>query len=268
MDDIARFYLQPSPTSGLGRHRDLVLGLPADPEALSAIARGLLIHNYTAEVQGLRFSAERMSHKETVGAEAILDNVIDIDPAPLDRERPVERKMFGFCYHFALLHCALLRATGTPARIRCGFASYFAAQRWMDHWVVEYWDGCRWIVTDPQTGRGDLTGDDFQDGVKAWNLCRGGASPSAAYGNGELWGWDELRGSLINDVAALNKVEVAGWYWCDSLQVEPLDRPHGELDKSLDVLARLAAAAESVEDLGNCFDRYPEFQPPAGAVAR
>jgi hypothetical protein len=268
MDDIARFYRQPSRTSGLGRHRDRVLGLSADPEALSAIVRGLLIHNDTARVQGLRFSAERMSHKETVGAEAILDNVIGIDPTPLDRERPVEQRMFGFCYHFALLHCALLRATGTPARIRCGFASYFASQCWIDHWVVEYWDGSRWILTDPQTGRRVLTGDDFQDGVTAWSLCRGGASQSATYGNGELWGWDELRGSLINDVTALNKVEVAGWYWCDRLQVEPLDQPHDELDKSLDVLARHAAAAESIEDLGNCFDLHPEFQPPANAVAR
>lgn len=149
-----------------------MLGLPAAPEALSAIVRGLLIHNYTAKVQGLRFSVERMSHMETVGAEAILDNVVGIDPAPLDRERPVERRMFGFCYHFALLHCALLRATGTPARIRCGFASYFEAQRWIDHWVVEYWDGSRWILTDPQTGRSDLTGDDFQDGVTAESLSR------------------------------------------------------------------------------------------------
>jgi len=268
MDDIARFYRQPSPTSGLGRHRERVRGLPADPESLSAIARGLLIHNHTAGVQGLRFSAERMSHKETVGAEAILDNVIDIDPAPLGRERPVERRMFGFCYHFALLHCAMLRATGTPARIRCGFASYFVVQRWIDHWVVEYWDGAGWMLTDPQIGRSNLDGDDFQDGVTAWNLCRGGNSQSAAYGNGELWGWDELRGSLINDVAALNKVEIAGWYWCDRLQVEPLDQPHDELDKSLDVLANLAAAAESVEELENCFSLYPEFQPPAGAVAR
>jgi hypothetical protein len=39
-----------------------------------------------------------------------------------------------------------------------------------------------------------------------------GASSPASHGNGELWGWDELRGSLINDVAALNKVEVSGWY--------------------------------------------------------
>jgi hypothetical protein len=268
MTEIARFYRQPSATSDLGRHRDQLPGLPADPEALSAIVRGLLIHDYTAKVQGLRFSAERMSQKETVGAEAILDNVIGIDDAPLDRERPVEQRMFGFCYHFALLHCALLRATGTPARIRCGFAGYFAAQLWIDHWVVEYWNGSRWILTDPQTGRSNLTDHDFQDGVTAWNLCRDGASQSDAYGNGELWGWDELRGSLINDVAALNKVEVAGWYWCDRLQVKPVDQPHDELDKSLDVLAGLAAAAESVEEIRKCFDRYPELKPPADAVAR
>ena len=205
-----------------------------------------------------------MAQKETVGAEAILDNVIGIDAAPLTSERPVEQRMFGFCYHFALLHCALLRATGTPARIRCGFAGYFVAHRWIDHWVVEYWDGSRWILTDPQTGRADLTGDDFQDGVTAWNLCRSGASHSPAYGNGELWGWDELRGSLINDVAALNKVEVAGWDWCDRLRVEPLDQPHEELDKSLDLLA---AAAGSVDDIRKCSDLYPEFQPPPDAVA-
>lgn len=47
----------------------------------------------------------------------------------------------------------------------------------------------------------------------------------------------ELRGSLINDIAALNKVEFSGWYWCDRLQAKPLDQPHDGLDKSLDVLA-------------------------------
>ena len=268
VNEITRFYRRPSATSDLGRHRDLSLGLPAEPEALSAIVRGLLIHNYTAKVQGLEFPAERMSHMQTVGAESILDNVISLDPAPLGRERPVEQRMVGFCYHFALLHCALLRATGTPARIRCGFAGYVAAQRWIDHWVVEYWDGSGWRLTDPQIGRSDLTSDAFRDGASAWNKCRDSASRSTLYGNGELWGWDELRGSLINDVAALNKVEVAGWYWCDRLMVEPLDQPHDELDTSLDVLARLAVAADSVDTIKRCFDLYPEFQPPAGAVAR
>ena len=92
-------------------------------------------------------------------------------------------------------------------------------------------------------------------------------SPPASHGNGELWGWDELRGSLINDVAALGKVEVAGWYWCDRLRVDPLDQPHDGLDTSLDVLARSAAAADSVEAIKKCFDLDPGLQPPADAVA-
>jgi len=268
VSEMTLFYRHPSPTSDLGRHADLLPGLPADPEALGAIVRGLLVHNYAAKAQGLAFPAERMAHMQTVGAEAILDNVLGLDPAPLGIERPVEQRMVGFCYHFALLHCALLRATGTPARIRCGFAGYFEPRWWMDHWVVEYWDGDGWLLTDPQIGRSGLTDDDFQTGVNAWSQCRGGASSSASYGNGELWGWDELRGSLINDVAARNKVEIAGWYWCDRLKVEPLDQPHDELDTSLDLLSRLAAAAESPETIKECLDLYPEFQPPADAVAR
>ena len=227
-----------------------------------------LIHNYTAKVQGLALPAGRMAHMDTVGAEAILDNVLGLDPAPLGVERPPERRMVGFCYHFALLHCALLRATGTPARIRCGFARYFEPRWWMDHWVVEYWDGDDWLLADPQIGRSGLSGDDFQTGVTGWTQCRDGASTPGSYGNGELWGWDELRGSLINDVAALNKVEVAGWYWCDRLKVAPLDQPHDELDTSLDLLSRLAATAESPETIRECFDLYPELQPPADAIAR
>jgi hypothetical protein len=272
MSEITDFYRGPGPTSDLGRHGELVLDLPAGVEALGSIVAGLLVHNLEAKNRGLQLPAERMSHMQTVGAEAILDNVISLDPSPLDLKRPAERRMVGFCYHFALLHCALLRATGTPARARCGFASYFEEGRWIDHWVVEYWDGDGWRLTDPDAGRSDLTRDDFQNAVTAWNQCRDGASVPALYGNRELWGWDELRGSLINDVAALNKVEVSGWYWCDRIKVDPLDQPHDELDGSLDILSRRAATAESVETISvetikECFDLYPELQPPADAVA-
>jgi transglutaminase-like putative cysteine protease len=46
-----------------------------------------------------------------------LDNVFSIDPVPVHVARPAERRMVGLCYHFALVHCALLRATGTPANL-------------------------------------------------------------------------------------------------------------------------------------------------------
>ncbi len=268
MSEITDFYRQPSRTSDLGRHRELVVDLPADAETLGTVVRGLLIHNFLAKSRDLQFSADRMSSIGTIGAEAILDNVMTLDPSPLEVQRPAERRMVGFCYHFALLHCALLRATGTPARVRCGFAGYFEARRWIDHWVVEYWDGDGWRLTDPQIGRSNLTDDDFQSGLNGWNQCRRGASMPTSYGNGELWGWDELRGSLINDVAALNKVEVAGWYWCDRIKVDPLDQPHDELDASLDTLSRLADSADSVATIKECFGLYPELQPPGDAVAR
>ena len=267
MSEITDFYRLPSVTSDLGRYKELVLGFPADAEALGTIVRGLLIHNVAAKARGLPLPAERMAHMQAVGAEAILDNVISLDPGPFGSKRPAGRRMVGFCYHFALLHCALLRAVGIPARARCGFAGYLEAQRWIDHWVVEYWDGDGWRLTDPQIGRSDLTGDDFRDGLTAWQQCRAGASRPAWHGNGELWGWDELRGSLVNDVAALNKVEVSGWYWCDRIKVDPLDQPHDELDTSLDALCRRAASAASVAALQECFDLYPELQPPADAVA-
>ncbi len=268
MSEIADFYRSPSRTTDLGRHQDAVRALPAGAEELGAVVRGLLIHDFDASVRGLPLSAERRSQMQTAGASAILDTVVSLDPAPLHRGRPPERKMVGFCYHFALLHCALLRATGTPARARCGFASYFEPGRWIDHWVVEYFDGDRWRLTDPQIGRGGLTRDDFQDGLTAWRLCRDGASDPASYGNGQLWGWDELRGTLINDVGALSKVEISGWYWCDRIRVDPVDQPHADLDAALDMLCSDAEAAQSGPVLRDCLDRYPDLRPPADAVAR
>jgi hypothetical protein len=82
MSETTNFYRRPGPTSDLGRHRQLVPGLPADPEALSVIVRGLLIHNLEAKIRGLQLPDDRMAHMQTVGAEAILDNVISLDPAP------------------------------------------------------------------------------------------------------------------------------------------------------------------------------------------
>jgi hypothetical protein len=36
----------------------------------------------------------------------------------------------------------------------------------------------------------------FQNGLSGWDQCRDGASLPSVYGNGELWGWDELRGGI------------------------------------------------------------------------
>jgi hypothetical protein len=133
----------------------------------------------------------------------------------------------GICRHFALLAVAILRAKGLPARIRCGFGGYFGPATFEDHWVCEYWSHSerRWIIIDPQfddvwTSKLhishdvlDVPRDRFLTASDAWRGCRSGALDPLKFGVGfaQLRGLWFIAGSLVRDVAALNKVEVLPW---------------------------------------------------------
>lgn len=249
------------PTSEVTHHAERIASLPEDAAGLGTIVRGLLLHNWTAEMNGIASSPDRDGMK-TFGAGPILDRILEIDGAPLDQPRPRDERLIGYCYHFALVHCALLRAKGVPARTRCGFASYLIEDKWTDHWIVEHWDSNEWRLNDPQIGVDHLSSDDFRDGVRAWQLCRAGDADPADHGNGELWGWDELRGSLINDLGGLNKIEIGDWDWCELLRREPLDQPHPDVDAHLDRVASLASARKPLTDLRRVFDRDAAIRPP------
>jgi hypothetical protein len=79
-----------------------------------ALVRGVLIHNWTAEMKGIASSPVRDGMR-IFGAGPVIDRILEIDPAPLDKQRPNEERLIGYCYHFALVHCALLRAKGVPS---------------------------------------------------------------------------------------------------------------------------------------------------------
>ncbi len=117
MSEITDFYRRLSPTSDPGRHKELVLGFPADAEALGTIVRGLLIHNFEVKVRGLPLPAERMSHMQAVGAEAILDNVIGLDPGPLGIKRRRARRRSRH-YRSALTFIPSCSRQRTPSRVR------------------------------------------------------------------------------------------------------------------------------------------------------
>lgn len=254
------------PTTDIACHAVHIDPLPSDPAALGHIVRGILMHNWTAAMNGIASTPDR-DGMTIFGAEATIDRILSIDPAPLDEQRPEEMRLIGFCYHFALVHCALLRAKGVPSRARCGFASYLIDGKWTDHWVVEHWDGSQWRLNDPQIGLDELTPDDFHDGVRAWQLCRTGDANPADHGNGELWGWDELRGSLVNDIGALNKIEVGDWDWCGLLRVEPLDQPHPRVDARLDAVADLATPGRASAQLHEAFHENAAIRPPHEVIS-
>jgi hypothetical protein len=124
-------------------------------------------------------------------------------------------------------------------------------------------------VIDPDSVRNIVAPADFHHAGIAWQLCRAGEADPSRHGNHVLWGWDELRGSLINDIGALNKVEVGEWSsWCDRIAVEHRDQPSADLDAYLDSLAEMVSSDDAFEHLQRSFQRDEGLRPPAALLER
>ena len=148
---------------------------------------------------------------------------MEIAPGPLVERREPDRRFAGNCRHFSVLTVALLRRAGVPSRARCGFAGYFEAGKWVDHWVVEYWDGGRWVTLDSQiddlqrrlTGLADdpadLPAGRFLPAGDAWLRCQAGEENGDRFGILDMWGQWFIKANIGRDLAALNKVEMLPW---------------------------------------------------------
>ena len=259
---LLEYFATSGRTSDFGDYRALVDPLSADPVELIGVVHGLLIHEGVVAHRKLQYPAARFSDRKRTGAQSIVEGVLGLDGAPLDVERPWQNRMIGYCYHFALLYCALLRAKGVPARTRCGFAAYFRKGSWIDHWVVERWDGESWIVTDPDAKRAVVSSDEFHHGGVAWLLCRSGHADPFRHGNYTLWGWDELRGTLVNDFGALNKVEVGDWDWCKPIDLDNREQPHEAMDAQFDPIARMVCDDRAFDEWVSAFERRGDLRPP------
>ncbi|HTZ10541.1 MAG TPA: transglutaminase-like domain-containing protein [Acidimicrobiales bacterium] len=161
----------------------------------------------------------------------------------------------GTCRHFAVLACALLRHRGVPARVRCGFATYFQKGQGLDHWIIEYWnhDQTRWVRIDPEVlGQAllphpeDLRPGEFLTGGEAWSAYRRGeidASTFGVYGT-ENWGPGEIRGNTVKDLAALNKVETLPWDEWGRMEQGYKGETGPDYDELLDEVAVACASAD------------------------
>lgn len=222
------YYATHSPLSDPGRHAALLRGLPDDVGAIAGVVQGLCIHDMVARsMYGLHVPASRAGEIHTRGAEAMLDRILAIDPRPLEEARPPEKRLVSRCHLFALLFVATLRSKGIPARVRGGFGAYFNPPHFEDHWIGEYWNEGRgrWVLADPQldevwmTAFGhafdplDLSAKDFVTSPDAWRRCRvEGEDPGlfgiSPFGLNGLW---FVAGSLVRDLAGLNKAEMLPW---------------------------------------------------------
>ena len=219
------FYRRPVDMTDPAEQASLFDGLPREPAALATVVQGLLMHEHIAPAYGLTLSAAQHGEAHVRAVDRMLDGIVAHDPRPLGEARPVGERQVGVCRHFTLLHVALLRHHGVPARARCGFGAYFEAGRFVDHWVTEYWNEAlgRWLLVDAQLDARqralfnigfdplDVPRDQFVVAGDAWRLCRDGKADPQAFGILDMHGLWFVAGNLIRDVAALNNREMLPW---------------------------------------------------------
>lgn len=219
------YYARPGLMTDPHELAPLLNGLPRDIPSLVQVVQGLLVHVFWAERYGLALSEERKGEVQMRTLPQKLRRLRELDDHPLSMARPLEKRLVGNCRDFTVLLCALLQYQGVPARGRCGFGVYFLPGHYEDHWVCEYWEAelQRWVLVDAQLDAFqreamhipfdplDVPRDQFITGGKAWQMCRSGQEDSDRFGIFEWHGLYFVRGDLIRDFLALNKIEILPW---------------------------------------------------------
>jgi hypothetical protein len=234
----------------------LLAGLPDTPVELCAVAQGLVVLPNVAA--GFGIADDRQQERSIRAVSDILRTLRRYDDRGVEQPRDYSNRVVGTCRHYALLACAFLRHRSIPARCRAGFASYFTPGAFLDHWVVEYQHPGepRWVRVDPEilgfefvATPDDLADGEFLTGGEAWILCReGGADPShfGVDGVPDNFGIGEIRGNLIRDLAALNRVEMLPWDEWGRMAASYAGQTGPDYDALMDTIAATCAADDDV----------------------
>ena len=247
--------------------------LPDDVAGLAKVLQGLLIHEHMPDVYGVTLSDRQRGEPHVRGTGEILERIAIHNSRPLSCARPASERFAGCCRHYTLLLVAMLRSKGIAARARCGFGAYFTKDRFVDHWVTEYFDEAqrRWVLADAQIDglqralfgiafdTLDVPRDKFLVAGDAWRLCRDGKADPRTFGVLDMSGLWFVASNAIRDVAALNNREMLPWdVWGG---MTPVD---ADIDLAfIDRLARLTREPDE-----HLTDLHVVYEDPRIAVPR
>ena len=253
-------------------YHDQLKTFPDDIGDICKVIQGLIIHPFLTAKYGVEINGERINTEQQARSVVeILDNVCRIQNAPLIEARPPLQRTVGTCRNFSLLLCSVLRSKEIAARLRCGFATYLEQHRYIDHWICEYWSEAKkaWIRVDPQLddlqvqmlaidfNPSSVPIDVFLYAGEAWIMCRKERADPDAFGILDLKGLGFIKGNIVRDVLALNKIETLpwdlGWGILDKNYLQQVDR--GEF-AYIDRLAK--CSANSLVHLAHSFFRDDE----------
>lgn len=220
---VHAFYARQDAFTDPGALARLYDDLPQSPAELRDIVSRLIAHVAWAARYGIPPDAPLS--RETKPASERLKQSQSALPGSLCADRTPEQRSFGTCRDYAIMLCSMLRHQSIPARIRCGFATYFTPGPFEDHWICEFWSAQdnRWARADAQLDElhrdqlnigfnaANLPADVFLPAGQAWRLARNGGARSDAFGQGDARGLWFIRVNVHRDLLALANHYTSAW---------------------------------------------------------
>lgn len=267
MENTLGIYLEHDIMTEIKTMKHMVTGIEKDIKTIVDYVQNILLHQHWSESYGVKLSDERKREPFIRSFEDKLIFLSKLGYTHISDKKHDENKMIGICRDFSVVAAALCREAGIPARARCGFASYFEKGKYVDHWVLEYWneDKKKWIMVDAQLDALqqkalklpfdplDVNDEYFITGPRAWLMCREGLINPELFGIFKWWGYDYLRCNLILDALSLLKLPMQPWDMWEGYKSMPIEE---WTEKDYEVMDELSRLAQNVDKDYNALYEY------------
>ena len=231
--------------------KHMVADIPKDIKTIVGYVQNILLHQHWSDSYGVMLSEER---KQEPNIRRFADKLTFLDKKGFHHvsdQKTNQDKMIAICRDFSVVAAALCREAGIPARARCGFANYIETNKYIDHWVLEYWNEGKnkWVMADAQLDTLqqaalqlpfdplDVSAKDFLTGARAWLLCREGTLNPELFGIFKWWGYEYLRCNLLLDVNSLLGMPMQPWDMWGGYKSLPIEEWTEKDYKTMDELA-------------------------------
>jgi len=245
------FYKEHSVITNPGRYTYLYKTLPETVPQLSQVVQGLLLHEFHTNRYGVNLSEQRKKEARLREVENIIQRAMELSEKPLIQPRNPENRVISNCRDYAVLMCSFLRDKGISARVRVGYAIYFEELH-QYHWICEYWnqEKSEWVQVDAQLD--DVQKRYYEIDFDPFNVPSGKflyAGEEFEIVNKDSDDFYSVKRSLIQDLAALNKIEAELWDTASFMDID--EHQNSEMSNLLHRIVEITTSP---------YDRLPELR--------
>lgn len=257
------YYKGHSVITNPGKYAYLYDTLPDTIPQLSQTVQGLLLHEFHTNRYGVNLSEQRKKEARLREVENILQRAMELSDQPLIQPRDPENRVISNCRDYAVLMCSFLRDKGISARVRVGFAIYFEELH-QGHWICEYWDqeNGKWVQVDAQIDaiQARHYEIDFDPlNVPSGNFLYAGEEYELVHKNSDDFYF--VKRSLIQDLAALNKIEAELWDTASFMDID--EHKNSETSNLFHRIVEITTSRrDRLTELQTIYENHSELQIP------